>query len=182
MAATLTAPITMDEFARLPRDGARHEISEGELITMPPPKSLHDRVVSALSELLAVHLRRHSVYRAFPGAGYILSRDPLTIRQPDVSLLSKQRVEATDPDDYFEGAPEIAIEVVSPSDPAQDLEIKIEQYFRAGAQQVWVVYPKTQRVHVHYADRRSLILSGDETLAGGDLLPGFSIKTADLFQ
>jgi len=166
--------MTLEEFARLPRDGARHEMSAGELLTLPVPKSLHSRIVSVVLDALPA-------VDAFPGAGYILSSDPLTIRQPDVSVISRERIRAADPDSYFEGAPELAIEVVSPSDFAEDLDIKTKQYFQAGAQQVWILYPKTQTVHVFSRGAATVVLNQDQTLEGGDVLPGFTVPVASLF-
>jgi|SRR5689334_3617468 len=90
-------------------------------------------------------------------AGYILSRAPLTIRQPDVSVLSRERINATDPDSYFEGAPELAIEIVSPSDAAEDLDIKTRQYLLSGARQVWIVYPTTQTVQIFSRSEPAMI-------------------------
>lgn len=179
MATTIAAPMTLEEFSRLPRGQEQHELNAGELITMPPPKSLHTFVALAILEVLQAYLRKNPLGRAIPEAGYVLSRDPLTIRQPDVSVLAKQRIRSSD--DYLEGAPELAVEVVSPSDPAEDLQIKIDQYLRAGAKQVWVLYPKTKRIHVFYAGGSAAMLDESQTLEGGELLPGFSVKVVDLF-
>ena len=124
MATIVTAPLTLEEFAQLPDEGVRHEISEGEVITMAPPKFLHTLVAVAIFEMLQAYLKQHGGARAFPEAGYVLSHDPLTMRQPDVSVLTTERIRATDVDGYVEGAPELAVEVVSPSHSAEDLEIK----------------------------------------------------------
>ncbi len=179
MAVIAAAPLTLEEFSKLPRGQERHELNAGELITMPPPKSVHILVALDILEALQAYLRQNPLGRAIPEAGYVLSRDPLTIRQPDVSVLSKKRVRSSD--DYFEGAPELAIEVVSPSDVAEGLQIKVDQYLRAGAKQVWVLYPKARRVHVYHADGSAAMFDETQTLEGGDLLPGFSVKVADLF-
>lgn len=181
MATTIAPPLTLEEFAQLPRDGVRHEISEGELITMPPPKSLHSRVVRKIFKALEAVVDKSRFGEVFAEAGYVLFCDPLTVRQPDVSVLSKERIKATSPDEYFEGAPELAVEVLSPSDPAEDLDIKIEQYLKSGAKQVWILYPKTKRIHVFHAVNQGTILHAEQTLEGRDLLPGFSVKVADLF-
>jgi Uma2 family endonuclease len=180
MATVIPAPLTLEDFARLPADGARHEINAGELITLPPAKSLHTLIALAVLEALQGYLKQHPIGRALPEAGYILSHDPLTIRQPDVSVLSKERIRATAADNYFEGAPDLAVEIVSPSDSAEDLEIKINQYLQCGAKQVWIAYPKTRKIHVFSAGNAGAILDENETLEGGDLLPGFSTKIADL--
>jgi Uma2 family endonuclease len=178
MATTIDVPLTLEEFAQL-SDAMRHEISEGELITMAPPKFLHTLVAVAVFELLQAYLKQHGGARAFPEAGYVLSHDPLTIRQPDVSVLTAERIRATNVDAYVEGSPELAVEVVSPSHSAQDLEIKVQQYLHSGAKQVWVVYPITKRVHV--LGSQVTVLGETQTLEAGDLLPGFSVKVADLF-
>ncbi len=181
MATVLSPPLTLEEFARLPEDGARHEMNAGELLTLPPPKSLHSRVALTILEALQQHLRQHGALRVIPEAGYVLSRDRLTIRQPDVSILSRERIRTTDPDNYFEGAPELAVEVISPSESAEDLEIKTRQYLQNGGRQVWIVYPRTQSVHVFSGGNAAIILDRDQILDGGDLLPGFRVSVASLF-
>ncbi len=181
MATAITSLLTLEEFAQLPGNGVRHEMNAGELITMPPPKSLHTRIAQAIFNGIQLALRESSWGETFIEAGYLLSREPLTVRQPDVSVLRKQRIQSTPPEDYFEGAPELAVEIVSPSHSAQDLEINIEQYLHSGAKQVWILYPKTKRVHVFTLGSQLTILDETQTLEGGDLLPGFSVKVADLF-
>jgi Uma2 family endonuclease len=181
MATVTSTAMTVEEFSRLPADGARHELNAGELITLPPPKSLHSLTSLAVLEALQPYLRQHPMGRAIPEAGYILFREPLTVRQPDVSVLSNARIAATPEDSYFEGAPELAIEIVSPSDAADDLEIKVRQYLNTGAKQVWVLYPKSQDLHVFQPDR-FFVLKADEVLNGGDLLPGFAVKVSELFS
>ena len=181
MATVTSAPLTLEDFARLPADGVCHEISSGELITLPPAKSLHSLILSIVVEVLHFYLKEHPIGRVMPETGYVLSRDPLTVRQPDVSVLSRQRIRSIDPDSYFEGAPELAIEIVSPSDSAEDLEIKVRQYLQAGAHQVWVLYPKSQDVHVYSPGGSLKVLESHETLEGGSTLPGFAVKVSDLF-
>jgi Uma2 family endonuclease len=181
MATLTTAPLTLEEFAQLPDDGVRHEISEGELITMPPPKSLHSLVVSKVFSAIQ-SLAKSGFGEALAEAGYVLSHDPLTVRQPDVSVLSTERIQNTAPDDYFEGAPELAVEVVSPSDSAEDLEVKVEQYLQSGAKQVWILYPKTKRLHLFRPGNQLRVLDETQTLDAAELFPGFSVKVADLFS
>jgi Uma2 family endonuclease len=181
MATTIAAPLTLEEFAQLPDDGVRHEISEGELITMWGPKSLHSRIIRKVFKAIETALEKSGYGEAFPEAGYVLSSDPLTVRQPDVCVLSTERIQSSAPDDYFEGAPELAVEVVSPSDSAEDLEIKVEQYLQSGAKQVWVLYPKTKRIHVFQPDSQVRVLDETQTLDAAELFPGFSVKVADLF-
>jgi Uma2 family endonuclease len=181
MATVLSGPVTLEEFARLPKDGVRHEMSAGELLTLPPPKSLHSRICRFVFLRIEAALGPLGMSEAFQETGYILSRNPLTIRQPDVSVISLERIRGANPDSYFEGAPELAVEVVSPSDSAEDLDIKTKQYLQSGARQVWILYPKTQTVQVFSSGAAAVILDRDQTLEGGDLLPGFSVPVASLF-
>jgi Uma2 family endonuclease len=180
MAATLTTRITLEEFSRLPDDGNKHELNEGELVVMPPPKSLHSLVAARVFEVLLSVVKQLAIGRLLMEAGYVLSRDPLTVRQPDVSIVGTERFLATAEDQYFEGAPELAVEVVFLSDSAQDLVTKVRQYLRFGAKQVWVLYPKSKSVHI-FRPNTTMVLEENETLDGGDLLSGFSVKVADLF-
>ena len=131
MAVTATASLTLEEFSKLPRGQERHELNEGKLIAMPPPKFLHNRIARRLFKILEAYLEKSRFGEAFQESGYILLRDPFTIRQPDVSVLSNARIGATGDDDYPLGAPELAVEIVSPSDNAEDLQVKIDQYLAA---------------------------------------------------
>lgn len=180
MATIAAHALTLEEFSLLPRDGQRHEMNEGKLVTMPPVKSLHTLVAHRILKALLQFVTERAHAQALFEAGYVLSYSPLTIRQPDLSVLSESRILATSPDSYFEGAPELAIEVVSPSDSAEDLELKAEQYLRYGGKEVWIVFPKTKTVHVYRAANSAQILSEFDTLDSA-ALPGFSIKAANLF-
>jgi Uma2 family endonuclease len=181
MATIIAAPLTLEEFGQLPDDGVRHEISEGELITLPPPKSLHSRIASKVFNGIQAVLGESGFGEVFLEAGYVLSREPLTVRQPDVSAVSKERIKTTAPDDYFEGAPELAVEIVSPAHSAEDLAIKVEQYLQSGARQVWVLYPKMKRLHLFLPGGQVAVLDEAQTLDAGELLPGFSVKVGDFF-
>jgi Uma2 family endonuclease len=165
----------------MPRTGEKHELSEGELLTMPPAKLLHTLIAQTLQELLQAYLTKHRKARALIEVGYVLSRDPLTVRQPDVSILSNDRIRATPSDDYCEGAPELAIEVVSPSDSAEDLELKARQYLLSGGKEVWIVYPKTKTVHI-LRPGSAQVFEENSVVESPELLPGLSIKVADLFR
>ncbi|HTU48568.1 MAG TPA: Uma2 family endonuclease [Bryobacteraceae bacterium] len=181
MATTTTAPMTLEEFERLPDDGNTYEINEGELITLPGPKFLHSRIVRKVFKTIEAYLDKSDLGESYAESDQVLSLDPLTVRRPDISFLSNEQIRSTAEDDYVAGAPELAIEVVSPSQPAEDLQIKVRQYLRFGAKQVWVLYPKTKSMEVHRPGVATITLEETETLTGGDLLPGFSVKVSDFF-
>ena len=176
-----TPPITLEEFSQLPDDGQIYEIAAGELITMPHPKSLHTLVAHKVYEALQSFLKQYGQSQALLEAGYILSLTPLTVRQPDVYVLTKERIRSTAPDGYFEGAPEIAIEIVSPSDSAEYLERKVRDYLELGSTEVWVLYPTTKHIHVFSRTGLLKLFTEEQAIESPDLLPGFSVKVADLF-
>src|SRR5262249_14150410 len=112
--------------------------------------------------------------------GYQLSENPDTVRAPDVSFMAKARVTPRT-SDYDKTAPDLAVEVASPGNTASDLNEKISEYFEAGGRQVWVFYPKTRTIYLYTSHLKVKILSGDDTLDGGEVLPGFRVKVADIF-
>lgn len=179
--ATTTNLLSWQAFEQLPDDGMHQEIIEGELITLPPPKSVHSfvakRVYDALHE---IEKRAHCC--AFQEAGYKLSENPPTWIQPDVSLVRKERLKATLPDGYFLGSPELAVEVVSPSESAVDVDRKVELLLAHGSKTVWVIYPRTTKVQVYLADRTSFSRGIGESLSLPDLLPGWELPVARLFE
>jgi Uma2 family endonuclease len=108
--------------------------------------------------------RSQSDGHVFGEAGYKLS--DATWIQPDVSFLTAERVRATDPNGYFLGAPELAVEIISPSESARDIERKIALLLTKGSAAVWVIYPDSRAIHVHTPDRKSVALGdGDRITA-----------------
>jgi len=179
MSVTAAIGNTLEDFPFPMGDGVQHEVSAGQLIAAPPAKFSHVKISLAILEALQAYLRGRD-WKAIPEASYVLSLEPLTVRQPNVSVLSRRRFESTN-DSYCEGAPELAIEVVSPGDSAEDLELKITQYLEAGALEVWVVVSENGHVRVFGADWTGRILDATQKLEGGVVLPGFSVAVSDLF-
>jgi Uma2 family endonuclease len=170
--------LSIEEFTALPDDGMKHELNEGELIVKPAPKPRHGdcqlRIGSALREFVAAH----NLGRVFTESGYRLTR--YTIRGPDVSFVRKARLQ--NPDEYFEGGPDLAVEIVSPGDDASDVREKIQQYLSAGTSVVWVVYPRSRQVEIHTPDKTIRTLGIDDTLESASLLPGFQLPVRALLE
>jgi Uma2 family endonuclease len=183
MATTTSTPIlTWEAFERLPDgDGLHREILEGELQILPPAKSKHSNIASKLFELL-FPLQQRGLSRVYLEAGYKLSQDPPTWIQPDASFLRLERVRETADDGYFIGAPELAVEVVSPSETARDLQRKVSLLLAAGSQIVWVVYPETQTVTVHLPDGTASTRNTGDVLTAPQMLEGWSIPVGALFE
>lgn len=173
--------LTIDEFEQLPvEEGKKLELDEGELRVMSPAMPRHDRVKTRTAYELEDLTRKNQAGTVFVEAAFRLSEG--TVRIPDVSFVSAERMRSVDLDRIIDGAPSLAIEIVSPTDLAEELARKVDQYLAAGAQAVWVVYPSLREVHVHRKGRAITVLGETDMLSGEDLLPGFSLPIRDLFE
>jgi Uma2 family endonuclease len=179
--AMTTNLLTWAEFEQLPDDATHREIVEGELITLPPPMFGHSNIARRAYEALRP-LEESGLGKVFWAVGCKLSHDPPTWIQPDVSFLWSEHIRATLPDDYFTAAPGLAVEIVCPSESARDLDRKVETLLAAAGQQVWVVYPETHKVHVFLRDRTFRTHRIGDTLSLPDLLPGWELPVARLFE
>jgi len=140
--------MSVEEFDRLEEpDELSYELDGGELVVITKPRPLHNRIVARLVRALDRYLENHPLGEVFmPEVLYILG--PNTKRAPDVSFLRAERAQKIDPSLDVPGAPDIALEVLSPTDTVAAMRRKIRQYFAAGALYVWVVYPETREVEV----------------------------------
>ena len=174
--------MSVEEFDRLEEpDELSYELDEGELVVMTKPRPLHNRVVANLDFELRAYLKTHPVGEAFnPDNLFVLG--PNIKRAPDVSFLRAERAKQIDPSADIPGAPDLAIEVLSPSDTAFAMRRKTRQYFAAGARCVWVVYPETREIEVwREAAKPQAVLQEADLLEAPDLLPGFSVRVGELF-
>jgi Uma2 family endonuclease len=186
MAATAPSQtMTADDLLKLPSgQGARFELVQGELRTMPPTGFEHGDIAGELLMRLRQFVRANHLGRVLTAeTGFILSRDPDTVRAPDVSFVREARVaQLGRVKGFFPGAPDLAVEVVSPSDSAGEVQRKVDDYFAAGTQQVWIIYPDLRKVAVFRSASASHVFSATDALDGGDLLPGFTCPVAELFE
>jgi Uma2 family endonuclease len=160
-------------------DIGRCELVRGELIMMMPPGGLHGLVVTRIASHLLAYAEPQGLGSVLTESGYVLSRDPDTVRGPDVSFLRAGREVPTA---FIEGAPDLVVEVVSPGDRPGMVREKVAEWLEAGASAVWVVDPRARTVVVHVAGRDALEVKEDETLSGDPVLPGFELPLARLFQ
>ena len=170
--------LSVEEFAALPDDGMKHELNEGELIVVPPPKPRHGDCQARLTAALVEFVNSRGVGSVFTESGYRLT--PHTVRGPDVSFVRASRLQ--DPDEYFDGAPDLAVEIVSPGDDASDLREKIKQYLDAGMSVVWVVYPRSRQIEIHTPDKTIRRLGVEDMLEAPELLPGFQLSVRTILQ
>jgi Uma2 family endonuclease len=174
--------ISVAEFDRLEeRDDLRYELDGGELIEITKPHVGHNRVVMKLTRAFLQYLETNPAGELFTTDNlYVLG--PTTRRIPDLSFLIADRASKVDPAKHLEGAPDLAIEVLSPSDQAAAMRRKMKQYFAAGARVVWVVYPELREVEVWESASGPVRVVGEgDALESRYLLPGFSCPVSDLF-
>jgi Uma2 family endonuclease len=179
--ATTTGQITWQAFEQLPDgDGFHREVVEGELIVLPRAKSRHALRMIAIAEALLPLKQRGWI--VLVEAGYKLAENPPTWIQPDVSVLSSERARATCGDEYFAGSPELAVDVVSPSETARDLNRKIDALLAGGCLAVWVIYPEEEEVRVFLPGGASRTRRMSESLRIPELLPDWELPVAELFK
>ncbi len=174
------ALLSLEEFDHLPDDGTQHELDEGELVTMPPPKARHGKTASRIYNRLLQHAQK-SGYEVQMEVAFVLQDDPPILRQPDVAMITKARFDEVGDHEYYRGAPELAVEVVSPSEDYAELDRKVVQYLAAGSVLVWVVVRQNDHVRIFRADGTTTVKHGGETLDAPELLPGWSLPVSEIF-
>ncbi len=177
--------MTAEELWELPeRPGVRYELVEGELVEVPGAGGVHAELVMNLLLLLHPFVSGRGLGRVFgDGLSYIIKRGPDLVRIPDVSFVSRERIPAGGvPAGFWPGAPDLAVEVVSPNDRAAEVLDKVDDWLRAGTRIVWVVYSSPVRLFVYRADGSVQQLGPDDEVEGGDVLPGFRMRVGDLLH
>ena len=174
---------TASELFEMPDDGFRYELVKGELRRMSPSGSEHAVIIGRLTMRLGQHIEANDLGVYFGAeAGFKIDSDPDTVRAPDVAFVSRGRVpESGIPKNFWSGAPDLAVEVVSPGDTFNEVEEKVEQWLNAGARAVWVVNPKRRGVTVYRSMTEVTHLSEADELDGGEVVPGFHCKVAEIF-
>ncbi len=151
--------LTMDQFLAFPEreeDGTHYELSEGELVKLPPPEYRHGAIAGKVARLLINALSEEEYVIATKDAGFLLDPNPeaATVRGADIAVNLRSDFREGLPTGWFHGAPLLAVEIVSPGNTAKDMQLKVKQYLRARAREVWLVYPDTRTVYVYSAGRR----------------------------
>ncbi len=182
--ATVNSSLTVEEFERLPEESMyRMELVQGRLIREPRPGAAHGCLTAELVARLHAHVRERRLGRVATETGFLLTDDPPTVRGPDVAYVAAERISAQGvPTGFWQFAPDIAVEVVSPSNSASEIQQKVLEYLAAGSHLVWVVDAGSRSVTV-YRDRNEIrVLTEGDVLDGADVLPDFRLELADLFR
>jgi Uma2 family endonuclease len=177
---TVASNMTCADLLQSPGLG-RCELVRGELIMMTPAGFEHGRIVGNITWALKDYVRQHP-RGVVTGAetGFWIGRNPDTVRAPDAAFVAASRIPAEPIRDYFEGAPDLAVEVLSPNDRAGEVLAKVRGWLAAGCRVIWVVDPQSVTVTVYRGDTVSPLGSTD-TLVEPHLLPEFSLPVRDVF-
>ena len=178
------ARITPDDLFAISDRDHRYELVNGEVIKMPPPGFLHGDVVARTAHRLSDFVNRSRAGIVVVGSGCILELpgDPDRVRGPDVAFVSESRFEGEKlPRKYLRGAPDLAVEVISPSDRVVEVEQRVRDLLEAGTRMVWVLSPESRTAAVYYAGGSARFLRENDALNGEDVLPGFQLPLAEFF-
>lgn len=177
-------PVTAEELLEMPNDGLRRELVRGEVRTMAPAGGTHGRIAINVSTPLDGHVRANGLGVVFAAeTGFKISGNPDTVRAPDAAFVRRERVEAIgETEGYWPGAPDLAMEVVSPNDRFAEVEEKVADWLAAGTGMVIVINPQGKTVTVRHSEREARILSKEEVLDGGEVVPGWTLPVADVFR
>lgn len=176
--------ISADEFLKLPDppNGQKQELVRGEVITMPGPGFLHGLTCSKIVRRIGNFTDERDLgWVVSNDTGVITERDPDTVRGPDIAFWKKDRVREPMVG-YAPVAPDLAVEVLSPSNTSKQIREKIEEYFACGVAMVWVVAPEDRTLTIYRTPEQGLLLHDQKSVLvnGDDVLPGFECRVADL--
>jgi Uma2 family endonuclease len=176
--------MTADELLRMPDDGFRYELVKGELRKMAPAGHEHGRVAVRFTWRLAQHVETNNLGVVYAAeTGFTLATNPDTVRAPDVAFVSRERLaEVKRASGFWPGAPDLAVEVVSPGDTYAEVEEKAIDWLAAGARMVLTLNPRKRTVTVYRSLNDIVILSDDATLDLDDVVPGFKIAVKNIFD
>jgi Uma2 family endonuclease len=175
--------MTAEDLLALPDDDKQYELVEGVLIEMSPSGRPHSRDGLRVATRLNLFVEDHDLGEVHGAdGGFILRRNPDTVRAPDAAFVRKERLVKLDDEGFMPLPPDLAVEVVSPSNTVSEMSQKVRDYLDAGSAMVWVVEPLRRQVTVYTPDNVARIHRDGDTLSGGDVLPGFELDVTYIFD
>ena len=173
--------VTGEELYRMTGIGPT-ELVKGEIVEHMPTGHLHGDVEFTIGFFLKSYLREHKLGKVFGGeTGLYTGRNPDTVRGVDVAYMSHERFARVQAQSYLDVAPELIVEIMSPSDAWSEVQEKLAEYFAIDVKVVWVVDPKLQQIHSYRAVDNVQIYKLSDTLTCEDILPGFAMPAAEIF-
>jgi Uma2 family endonuclease len=180
---TITAPMRAEDLLSIPDDGYRYELIQGELKKMAPAGHVHGKVAFEFALHLGQYVKQNQLGRMFAAeTGFVIERNPDTVRAPDVAFIGNERLhEGEESQGYWPGPPDLAVEVVSPSDTYNEVEEKALSWLEAGTLCVIIINPKKRSLAIYKPSRLVTLLSEADVLELTDLIPGWSLPVRELF-
>ena len=181
--STTTKRMTADELFRMPPDGFRYELVNGELVRMPPTGTEHSVIMFRFGAKIVNHVEANDLGVVGGGdVGVVIAEDPDTVIAPDIAFVSKERIPPSGiPRAYLRQTPDLVVEIISPSEVLRESKEKAERWVAAGARLVWLVNPRNRTVAVYRPSAAPQTLSEADTLDGADVLPGFRCEVRKIF-
>ncbi len=179
-----TSAVTSDDLLRMPNDGHRYELLGGELRKMAPAGQKHGRMIINITTPLDQYVRANQLGAVYAAeTGFQLTRNPDTVRAPDVAFVSSERLaKLGEVEGYWPGAPDLAVEVISPSDSYADVEDKVFDWLTAGARLVIVVNPRKRAVTLYKSLSEISVLTDGDTIDANDVVPGWKLPVRNVFE
>jgi len=163
-------------------DIGRCELVRGELIMMSPAGSEHGWIVMNIGVPLGAFVKKHSLGRVFGAeTGFRIGHDPDTVRAPDVAFVATDRAGQAPAAGFFPGAPDLAVEVLSPDDRPGEVLAKAQDWLRSGCKAVWVVDPAAKTIVVYRPGGTVVRLAPADDPTAEDILPGFRLRVGGIF-
>lgn len=180
--ASIQGQMTVHELAALAGNDGRYDLIRGDLLEMAPAGGEHGEIAAGIIGRLWAHATANDLGRVYTSeTGFVFARDPDTVLAPDAAFIRKERVpERTT--GFYEIAPDLVVEVVSPGDSAHYVSTKVMEFLNGGVWVVWIVDPSVNTITVYRRDLSAQILTQSDLLDGGDIIPDFTVAVADIFS
>ncbi len=175
--------LTAEDLWKQPDDGYRYELVKGVIRRMPPAGFEHGIRSAKIGGRLNEHVEKHQLgYVCGAETGFKIAQNPDTVRAPDAAFVRQATIDERGiSKGYWEGAPDLAVEVISPGDTYTEVAEKVDEWLNAGCAMVWVVNPRRETVEVYRSPEDMTVLRGDDLLEGSDVIEGFQCKVRELF-
>jgi Uma2 family endonuclease len=177
-----TPLVTAEELERLPNHDHRVELVEGRVVRMTPVSFAHSRTVARLCALLDSHVRNRDLGVVGTELGVTLKVNPDIVRAPDVAFIRRERIPVPEPRGFWKGAPDLAVEVISPDDRPCEVAAKVAEYLHYAVLLVVVIDPDVKSVVVHRPSAQPIVLGTDDVLDLSDVMSGFQCRVREIFE
>ena len=176
--------MTAEDLWKRPDDGYRYELVKGELRKMPPAGFEHGIRTEKLASRLSLYVEKNKLgYVCTAETGFRIAKDPDSVRAPDAAFVRQASIDQHGIlKGYWQGAPDLVVEVISPGDTYTEVAEKVDEWLTAGCLMVWVLNPRRHTVEVHRSPYDFTVLQTGDILDGGNVVEGFQCPIAELFE